>query len=80
VVAAWISNYYLGKNRIVYAGFEVLTAVIRKSSVFWDITPCSPLKSLPTFRRNSAPLAACFHACSDYSSTLKMEAICSSET
>jgi hypothetical protein len=24
-------------------GFEVLTAVILKSSVFWDITPCSPL-------------------------------------
>jgi hypothetical protein len=25
-------------------GFEVLTAVVRKSSTFWDITPCSPLK------------------------------------
>jgi hypothetical protein len=24
--------------------FEVLTAVPMKSSVFWDITPCSPLK------------------------------------
>jgi hypothetical protein len=22
-------------------GFEVLTAVVMKSSVFWDITPCS---------------------------------------
>jgi hypothetical protein len=27
-----------------YVGFEVLTAVVMKSSVFWDITPCSPLK------------------------------------
>jgi hypothetical protein len=24
--------------------FEVLTAVVMKSSVFWDITTCSPLK------------------------------------
>jgi hypothetical protein len=24
-----------------YAGFEVLTAVVMKSSVFWDITPCT---------------------------------------
>jgi hypothetical protein len=25
--------------------FEVLTPVVTKSSVFWDITPCSPLKA-----------------------------------
>jgi hypothetical protein len=25
-------------------GFEVLTAVVMKISIFWDITPCSPLK------------------------------------
>jgi hypothetical protein len=25
-------------------GFEVLTAVIMKSTIFWDIMPCSPLK------------------------------------
>jgi hypothetical protein len=24
-------------------GFEVLTAVVIKSTIFWDITPCSPL-------------------------------------
>jgi hypothetical protein len=30
------SNYYVGS--------EVLTAVVMKSTVFWDITPCSPLK------------------------------------
>jgi hypothetical protein len=24
--------------------FEVLTAAVTKSSIFWDITPCSPLK------------------------------------
>jgi hypothetical protein len=25
-------------------GFEVLSAVVMKSAIFWDITPCSPLK------------------------------------
>jgi hypothetical protein len=24
--------------------FEVLTAVVMKSTILWDITPCSPLK------------------------------------
>jgi hypothetical protein len=26
-----------------YVGFEVLTAVVMKSTIFWDVTPCSPL-------------------------------------
>jgi hypothetical protein len=25
-------------------GIEVLSAVVMKSYIFWDITPCSPLK------------------------------------
>jgi hypothetical protein len=29
---------------VKYAGFEILTAVVMKSTIFWDITPCSPLK------------------------------------
>jgi hypothetical protein len=29
---------------MIYAGFEVLTAVVMKSTIFWDITPYSPLK------------------------------------
>jgi hypothetical protein len=28
-------------------GLEVLTAVVMKSAIFWDITPCSPLESQP---------------------------------
>jgi hypothetical protein len=28
----------------MYAGFVVLTAMVMKSSIFWDITSCSPLK------------------------------------
>jgi hypothetical protein len=35
-------------------GFEVLKAEV-KSSVFWDITQCIPLKSQPTFRWNMSP-------------------------
>jgi hypothetical protein len=29
---------------MIFARFEVLTAVVMKSAVVWDITPCSPLK------------------------------------
>jgi hypothetical protein len=36
IILIWI----LGK----YVGFEVLTVVVMKSTIFWDITPCSPLK------------------------------------
>jgi hypothetical protein len=31
-------------NNTKSVGFEVLTAVIKKSTVFWDITPCSQWK------------------------------------
>jgi hypothetical protein len=75
-------------------GFEVLTAVIMRSSIFWDITPCSPLSVNRRFggtyrlhlqgRRISRALLAIFsHACFFAHLiffTLKMEAICSSET
>jgi hypothetical protein len=30
-------------NTTLIVGFEALTPVVMKSSVFWDITPCSPL-------------------------------------
>jgi hypothetical protein len=45
-------------------GFEVLTAVVTKRSIFWDITPCSPSKVNPRFRGTSrANLPATyFHA------------------
>jgi uncharacterized protein YjiK len=31
-------------NANFHVGFEVLTAVVMKSTIFWDIKPCSPLK------------------------------------
>jgi hypothetical protein len=56
-------------NSLHYVGFEVLTAVVVKSTTLWDITPYSPL-----------PPAFILASSSAYSSALKMEAICSSET
>jgi hypothetical protein len=38
--------------------FQVLTAVLMKISIFWDITPCIPLQSQPTFRRNMSLLSS----------------------
>jgi hypothetical protein len=53
--------------------YEVLAAVIKRSSIIWDM-PCSQLTvSL------QPPLETCFHAgsCLGYYWTLKMEATCS---
>jgi hypothetical protein len=41
-VAALLLGDYITAVKSV--GFEVLTAVIMKSTIFWDIPPCSPLK------------------------------------
>jgi hypothetical protein len=41
ILTAQKSRYDMGMNKI---GFEVLTAVVMNSSIFWDITPCSQLK------------------------------------
>jgi hypothetical protein len=54
-------------NEFVDVGFEVLTAVVTKSAVFWNIAQCSPLKVIlrfgVTFQQHlQALLATCFHA------------------
>jgi hypothetical protein len=40
-----ILSSHCGDHEENYAEFNVLTAVVMKSSVLWDITPCSPLKA-----------------------------------
>jgi hypothetical protein len=35
-----ITYFACGKPRKTCVGFEVLTAVVMKSTIFWDITPC----------------------------------------
>jgi hypothetical protein len=66
-----------------------------KSSIFWNITPCGPLKVNQRFEgtrrlhlqsrrinrpRNQCEISSKQRSCLAYSSTLKMEATCSSET
>jgi hypothetical protein len=56
-------------TKVIYVESEVLTAVVMKSSIFWDITPCSPVKVNPRFGgkyfhlqdRRISLLATCFH-------------------
>jgi hypothetical protein len=37
------NNVFSNKMKLLHVGFEDLTAVVMKSTIFWDITPCSPL-------------------------------------
>jgi hypothetical protein len=66
-------------------GFQVFTAVIIKSSIFWNVTSCSPV-SQSTFRRNISPsphglrVSQARSKQQADSSTLQMEVMCSSET
>jgi hypothetical protein len=39
----FVLSLYLFNYEYICIRFEVLTAVVMKSSIFWDITPCSPL-------------------------------------
>jgi hypothetical protein len=46
--------------RLFYVGFEVFTAVVMKSTIFWDITLCSPLSVNRRFGRTQPPSSAIF--------------------
>jgi hypothetical protein len=65
-----------GFRKSNYKGFEVLTAVVMKSTVFWDVTSCSPLKVSWCFR--GLPSSFILVSCLAYL-TMKLEAICMSE-
>jgi hypothetical protein len=80
-------------NRWNLVVFELLTVVVMKSTVFWDIMPCSPLKVNQRFRgayhlhlqgrrisRARNQWQALLVSCVAYSSTLKMEVICFPKT
>jgi hypothetical protein len=43
-VCELLPDYTASQPRRQYVGFEVLTPVVKKISIFWDITPCNPLK------------------------------------
>jgi hypothetical protein len=38
-------------GQVYVVGFEVFTAVVMKSIIFWDMTPCSPLSFNRRFGR-----------------------------
>jgi hypothetical protein len=40
----YTSKFDNNLHSLTYVEFEVLRAVVIKSTIFWDITPCSPLK------------------------------------
>jgi hypothetical protein len=68
-------------------GFEAFSGAVMKCSVFWDVTPCSPLKASWCFRRTCCLYlqiegAAYFIlvSCLVYSSILKMEVTFFSKT
>jgi hypothetical protein len=42
-------------NLVFLVGFDVLTAAVMKSTVFWYITPCSPMKVNERFRGTYRP-------------------------
>jgi hypothetical protein len=68
-------------------GFEILTAVVMKSIIFWDMTPCSSLSFNQRFggtyhlHIQGQGNKFCLLVFAELiPSTLKMEAVCFSET
>jgi hypothetical protein len=64
------------ETKCLRVGCEVLTAVVMKSPLFWDITPCSPLKVNRRFGEACRSVCYLLHA----GFLVKVEATCSSET
>jgi hypothetical protein len=76
-----ISKTILLKNAS-HARFRAVTAMTMKSYIFWDVMPYSLVEVYQSFGETY-----CFHlqvrlllACTEYSSTLETEAVCSSKT
>jgi hypothetical protein len=61
-------------------GFEVLTAIVMKSYIFWDIRLCSPSNFNGRFGGTLLAVCAMLVSCLAYASALKMETTCSSVT
>jgi hypothetical protein len=69
-IGCWTEHASLARQSYFVVGFEVLTAVIMKTTIFCDRTPCSPLKVNQRFGgtcrlhlqgRRRTVLAICFH-------------------
>jgi hypothetical protein len=83
---ATLINSYLTTSQLYWSvGFEVFTAVTMKNAVFWDVAPCRSCEMNRRFggtRAKSQREQVAAHAGSSLTdfSTLKMEAMRSSET
>jgi hypothetical protein len=38
-----LEEFYLPRHNAVYVGFDIFTDLVMKRTIFWDVTPCSPL-------------------------------------
>jgi hypothetical protein len=82
----WLIKDTVSSTKVV--GFQVLMVVTMKSTVVWDVLLYSPVqvhwccRGMHCIHPSRAPLATCFLlvTCMVYSSTVKMEAVCSSQT
>jgi hypothetical protein len=52
--ASLLDDSRLNTKIVCYVGFEVLIELTKKCVVFWDVTPCSPVKAHPIFRTSYA--------------------------
>jgi hypothetical protein len=43
------SSIHSTPNNLNFVRFDVITAVVTESTIFWDTTPCSPLKVIRRF-------------------------------
>jgi ABC-type uncharacterized transport system YnjBCD permease subunit len=74
-----IFTHHWNENNNKYVRIEVPTAVV-KSSIFWDIKSCSPLKFSPRFAGTLHAICFILVSCLAYFSTLMMGAKCSSKS
>jgi hypothetical protein len=54
-ITSW-SKLDHSKETLIYIGFEVLTTVIMRTTIFWNMTPCSPLKSIDFSKEHIASI------------------------
>jgi hypothetical protein len=66
-------------NREIFVGFEVFTAVVVKSIIFWDMTPCGPLSFNRRFGGTYQGLATCLLAESISSISFLVSSSCSGQ-
>jgi hypothetical protein len=78
--STFISEHFSRNKQPICIGFEVFPVVTTNSSLFWEITPCCPVKVSRCLREYISPISFMMVSCLGYTSTLKMEVIYFSKT